>query len=95
VWGLPTDRLARDMLAAGLRATITCVDPAQLDASFVGRRFDVELLAALPAGVDPCGERGEFHTFCHAGPMFTAAIPVVVGETVTRDGFAFADLHPA
>jgi len=95
LWGLPTDRLACDMLAAGLEAMITCVDPARLDASFVGRRFDAALLDALPPGVDPCGERGEFHTFCHAGPMFAARIPFAVGETVVRDGFTFADLRPA
>lgn len=95
LWQTPTDRLARDMIAAGLQATITCVDPAALDPSFAGRRFDAALLDALPPGVDPCGERGEFHTFCHAGPMFAAPIAVAVGETVTRDGFTFADLHPA
>jgi diphthamide synthase (EF-2-diphthine--ammonia ligase) len=70
------------------------VDPKQLNLAFVGREFDAELLASLPAGVDPCGERGEFHTFCHAGPMFDAPIPVCLGETVQRDGFAFADLLP-
>ena len=92
LWGLPTDRLARDMLAGGLAATLTCVDPAQLDPRFVGRRFDAAFLGELPPGVDPCGERGEFHTFCHAGPMFAAPIAVRAGETVARDGFHFADL---
>jgi uncharacterized protein (TIGR00290 family) len=90
-----TPRLARDMLAAGLRAVLTCVDPRQLDPSFAGRTFDAALLAELPASVDPCGERGEFHTFCHAGPMFAKEVAVRVGATVTRDGFCFADLLPA
>ncbi len=96
IWCSPdqTPVLARRMLAAGLRATLTCVDPQQLDPRFVGREFDEDLLAELPAGVDPCGERGEFHSFCHAGPMFEGAIPVRLGETVTRDGFCFADLLP-
>jgi uncharacterized protein (TIGR00290 family) len=94
VWGTPDDTppLARSMIAAGLRATLSCVDPKQLASAFVGRQFDQSLLAALPAGVDPCGERGEFHTFCHAGPMFDFPIPVCVGATVERDGFWFADL---
>ncbi len=89
-----TAELARDMLAAGLRATLTCVDPRRLDASFAGRAFDERLLADLPAGVDPCGENGEFHTFCHTGPMFERAIAVRPGERVERDGFCFADLLP-
>ncbi len=95
IWGTPanTAALAREMLAAGLRAVITCVDPKQLDGQFIGRWFDVELLADLPLSVDPCGERGEFHTYCYAGPMFTAPIVVQVGETVLRDGFWFADLR--
>lgn len=81
------------MIASGLRATLTCVDPKQLTPEFVGREFDHSLLADLPPDVDPCGERGEFHTFCHAGPMFDSPIPVSVGETVERDGFWFVDLH--
>jgi diphthamide synthase (EF-2-diphthine--ammonia ligase) len=84
--------LARQMLAAGLGAVLTCVDPKQLPESLVGRRYDAALLAELPAGADPCGERGEFHTFCFSGPMFTNEIAVGVGETVSRDGFCFADL---
>lgn len=96
IWCAPeqTPALARRMIDAGLRAVLTCVDPRQLDPRFVGRSFDAGLLAELPAGVDPCGERGEFHSFCHAGPMFEAPIPVRLGETVTRDGFCFADLLP-
>jgi uncharacterized protein (TIGR00290 family) len=87
-----TRDLANDMLAAGLRATLTCVDPRRLDPAFAGRAFDDALLADLPGGVDPCGENGEFHTFCNAGPMFARPIAVRVGERVERDGFWFADL---
>jgi uncharacterized protein (TIGR00290 family) len=89
-----TRELAAAMLAAGLRATLTCVDPRRLDPSFAGREFDESLLTDLPTGVDPCGENGEFHTFCHAGPMFARAIAVRGGECVERDGFWFADLLP-
>jgi uncharacterized protein (TIGR00290 family) len=96
LWGTPADtpELARRMLAGGLRAVLTCVDPRQLSEAFAGRRFDASLLAELPPGVDPCGERGEFHTLCCAGPMFASEIPVEAGETVRRDGFCFADLLP-
>lgn len=87
-----TPGLARAMIAAGLRATVTCIDPAQIPPAFLGREFDAGFLADLPAGADPCGERGEFHTFCHAGPMFARPIPVRAGEHVHRDGFWFADL---
>ena len=90
-----TPRIAREMLAAGVRAVVTCVDPKQLPERFVGRLYDAEFLGELPEGVDPCGERGEFHTFCFAGPMFDAEIPVRVGEIVQRDGFWFADVLPA
>ena len=92
VWRIPTVQLAAQMIAAGLKATITCVDPKRLDRSFAGREFDRELLANLPATVDPCGENGEFHTFCYDSPVFSAAIPIQRGETVERDGFIFADL---
>jgi len=95
VWGIETRRLAEDMLAGGLSAYLTCVDPRKLDRSFAGRRFDAGLLADLPKGVDPCGENGEFHTFANAGPMFRETIPVEVGEIVERDSFVFADLLPA
>ena len=94
LWGRPTDALAREMIAAGLDARLVTVDPRHLEASFAGRRFDESLLADLPAGVDPCGERGEFHTAVVAGPMFSAPIPVTLGETVQRDGFTYADLIP-
>jgi uncharacterized protein (TIGR00290 family) len=94
IWGTAADTpaLAREMLAAELRAVLTCVDPKQLDGRFVGCWFDANLLTDLPAKVDPCGERGEFHTFCCAGPMFAAPIAVQVGEAVLRDGFWFVDL---
>jgi diphthamide synthase (EF-2-diphthine--ammonia ligase) len=95
LWERDTRRLAREMIDGGLRATLTCVDPRALDASFAGRPFDAALLDALPASVDPCGERGEFHTFAWAGPMLRAPIPVAPGEVVTREGFVFADLLSA
>ncbi len=95
LWGLPTDLLAQQMVGAGLRARITCIDPRKLDDSFAGREFDSSFLHDLPAGVDPCGENGEFHTFVYGGPMFSSAVPVRVGETVRRDGFVFTDLLPA
>jgi uncharacterized protein (TIGR00290 family) len=96
VWTTPeeTPNLARLMLAGGLRAVLTCVDPKQLDKRFVGRPYDEALLADLPGGVDPCGERGEFHTFCYHCPEFHTEIRVTVGEIVQRDGFFFADLCP-
>jgi uncharacterized protein (TIGR00290 family) len=92
LWGRDTAALAREFVEAGFEATLVCVDPNQLDASFVGRRFDEALLADLPPGLDPCGENGEFHTFVHAGPVFEAPIPVEPGEILSRDGFAFQDL---
>lgn len=94
LWGRDTRELAEDMLAGGLSAYLTCVDPRHLDRAFAGRRFDRELIAALPHGVDPCGENGEFHTFACAGPMFREEIAVTPGEIVERDGFVFADLLP-
>lgn len=87
-----TSALARHMVGAGLRAVLTAVDTKQLPASFAGRSYDAALLADLPPSVDPCGERGEFHTFCFSGPMFSTEISVQVGETVSRDGFVFVDL---
>ena len=95
LWGLPTGRLARDMIDAGVEAHLAVVDLKKLPAAFAGRRFDAGLIGTLPAGSDPCGENGEFHTFISAGPMLAYKIPVRVGETVERDGFAFADLLPA
>ncbi len=95
LWGRETRALAREMVASGIRARLACVDPRQLDRAFVGRVFDEALLEALPAGVDPCGERGEFHTFVTHGPMFSRPVEVSVGEVVEREGFVFADLLPA
>ncbi len=95
LWGMPTAALAREMVTSGLEARITCVDPRALPASFAGRRFDGELLDDLPETVDPCGENGEFHTFCHDGPMFRRPVEVQPGEVVARDDFVFADLLPA
>jgi uncharacterized protein (TIGR00290 family) len=92
VWGLSTAELAREMVDSGLRARVTCVDPKQLAGSFAGREFNAQFLADLPATVDPCGERGEFHTFAYDGPMFRYPVPVRLGEIVERDGFVFADL---
>ena len=94
VWKIPTHELADEMIEAGLRAKITCVDPKALPREFAGREFDRAFLADLPAGVDPCGENGEFHSFVYDGPMFRKPIPVVAGEIVERDGFVFADLLP-
>lgn len=94
IWSSPdqTGDLARQMQAAGFRAIITCVDPRQLDESFVGRQFDQSLLDELPDQVDSCGEKGEFHTFCYAGPAFAGKISVRLGEIVHRDGFVYADV---
>lgn len=94
LWGRPTRDLALEMIATGLRATLTCVDPRALPREFAGRGFDEGLLADLPHGVDPCGENGEFHTFAWDGPMFRRPVPVSCGEIVARDGFVFADLLP-
>ncbi len=94
LWERPTPALAREMIGAGIEAYLVCVDPRALDRRFAGRRFDRFLLDELPPGVDPCGERGEFHTFVAGGPMFSRPIPVVPGEVVDRDGFVFADLLP-
>ena len=90
----PTTDLAHDMIDGGLKARLTCVDPRKLDRSFAGRTFDADLLADLPAGVDPCGENGEFHSYAFAGPMFAEEIKLKTGDIVDRDGFVFADLLP-
>jgi uncharacterized protein (TIGR00290 family) len=92
VWGLPTRELALRMIESGVRAKLTSVDTKQLAPEFAGRDFDEHFLADLLPGIDPCGENGEFHTFVYAGPIFDEEIPVQRGETVTRDGFVFADL---
>ena len=92
LWGRPTGELSRAMVNGGLRARITCVDPARLGAEFAGREYDQSFLGAIPETVDPCGENGEFHTFAFDGPMFAGPVDVVVGDTVSRDGFVFTDL---
>jgi uncharacterized protein (TIGR00290 family) len=92
LWLRPTDALAADMIASGLEAYLTTVDPKKLPAHFAGRRFDRDLLRELPQGVDPCGENGEFHSFVAAGPMLSRRIAVRIGETVEREGCAYADL---
>ena len=94
VWQIPTNQLGRDMIAAGLKAKITCVDPSKLEKSFAGRDYDHQLLEALPPGIDPCGENGEFHTFVYDAPEFSRTISVQNGEVVERDGFVFADVLP-
>jgi uncharacterized protein (TIGR00290 family) len=95
VWGRPTDALAREFVDRGFEARLVCVDTTQLDAGFAGRAYDASVLDELPASVDPCGERGEFHTFVSAGPIFRAPIAYAVGEVVLRDGrFAYCDLLP-
>ena len=92
LWLRPTAMLAREMQDGGLEAFLTCVDPRVMPASFAGRRFDRALLSDLPANVDPCGERGEFHTCAVAGPMFAQPIDAEPGVIVERDGFVFSDL---
>jgi uncharacterized protein (TIGR00290 family) len=92
LFGADTTSLAETMIAGGLRARITCVNPKHLDRSFAGREFDERLLADLPPGVDRCAERGEFHTCAYAGPMFATPIPIETGVVVERDGFVFTDL---
>jgi uncharacterized protein (TIGR00290 family) len=92
LWQRETRALAEDMIASGLTAHIVCLDPRRIDRKFAGRRFDHDLLHELPPDIDPCGENGEFHTVVTAGPMFKAAIPVTIGETVERDGFVFTDV---
>ena len=82
------------MIDTGLRARLVCVDPKQLSPGFIGREFDRQLLADLPPSADPCGEKGEFHTFVYDGPMFRSAIPIANGERVESDGFIYQDLLP-
>ena len=97
VWSSPdaTATLAATMLGAGVKAILTCVDPKQLSPAFIGRRYDAALLAELPPSVDPCGERGEFHTFVWDAPGFSSPIPISIGEVVARDGFVFCDVEAA
>ncbi len=94
VWRIPTRELAWEMIRAGVKAKVTCVDPAKLDRSFAGRDFDASFLRDLPEPVDPCGENGEFHTFVYESPVFSEPISVESGEIVERNGFVFADVLP-
>jgi uncharacterized protein (TIGR00290 family) len=91
LWQRPTAALAREMIEAGVETYLVCVDLKQLPKTFAGRRFDQKLLADLPPDADPCGEKGEFHTFVAGGPMLSRKIPVQAGDVVEREGFAFAD----
>lgn len=91
LWGRPTRELLEEMLAGGLRACLTCVDPRVLPAEFAGRELTPALLQSMPSGIDPCGENGEFHSFVFDGPMFAYPLAIEMGEVVTRDGFVFAD----
>jgi diphthamide synthase (EF-2-diphthine--ammonia ligase) len=92
LWLRPTGALACELIESGVRARLTCVDRKRLDAAFAGREFDRALLEALPGGVDPCGENGEFHTFAYDGPMFQRPVGITGGEIREIDGFAYADL---
>src|SRR5262249_23707208 len=91
LWLEPTDKLAQEMIAGGLKAKLVCVDPKKLDPRVAGHEFDALLLEELPPNVDPCGENGEFHTCVYAGAMFRWEIPLISGEVVERDGFVFCD----
>ena len=92
LWQLPTAELARDMIAGGLRARLSCIDTRVLDDSFAGREFDAALLRDLPSAIDPCGENGEFHSFCYAGPVFASPIGIETGEAHRAGGFLYTDL---
>ena len=94
LWLRDTQDLAKKMIEDGFEAILTCVDLKKLPKEFAGRKFDHRLLADLPAGIDPCGENGEFHSFVYGGPIFNKKIPIRVGETVEREGYAFADVLP-
>lgn len=95
LWGLDTAELSKEMISAGVKAIVTCVDPKVLDPGLAGKAWDNGFIRELPQGADPCGENGEFHTFVHSGPMFDADVRVRPGGTTERDGFVFADLVPA
>jgi len=92
IWGIPTDKLSRKMIANGVKAILTCIDPKQLSEEFAGKEYNNELLNTLPETVDPCGENGEFHSFVYDCPGFKEKIDIKVGEIVNRDGFVFADV---
>ncbi len=92
LWGTPTEKLCKQIMRAGVKAVVTCIDPKWIPEECIGRTYDESFLQLLPDTVDPCGENGEFHTFAFAGPMFNSPLTITVGETVHRDGFIFADL---
>jgi uncharacterized protein (TIGR00290 family) len=92
VWQIPTHQLSHEIIAADVKAKITCLDPAKLQKSFAGRDYDLVFLQDLPDGVDPCGENGEFHTFVYDAPVFSRPITVRTGDVIEHDGFVFADL---
>ena len=94
VWGRDTLALIQEFIRQGFKTVVVCVDPKQLDPSFLGRVIDEDFLSRLPAGVDPCGENGEFHTFVFDGPIFRYPIKLELGEKVCRDSFWFCDLLP-
>jgi len=95
LWGENTAVLAKEMIRIGFRSVVTCVDPKKVDPRYVGRQFDQSLLSELPPEVDACGENGEFHTFVYDGPVFRQPIPIMIGESVLRDGFRFVDVMPS
>ena len=92
LWRLPTNDLAREMIGAGVKSRVTCVDPKKLARSFAGSEFDASFLSQLPPAVDPCGENGEFHTFVYDAPVFSRRIAIKNGEVVEREGFVFSDV---
>jgi len=94
LWGRDTAKLAREFIGTGFRAVVCCVDPRKLPGEFCGKEYDAAFLESIPGSVDPCGENGEFHTFVHAGPIFSNELPITKGEVVLRDGFYFVDLVP-
>ena len=94
LWGIPTAELSRKMVASGLRAVITCIDPKQISKEFSGHEYNITFLESIPDTVDPCGEKGEFHSFAYDGPMFRDKVNILKGETVTREGFVFTDVLP-
>lgn len=94
LWEIPTSALAREMLASGVKAVLTCIDPKKLAPAFAGRFYDTKLLSDFPSGIDPCGENGEFHTFVFDAPGFASAIPISVGERVQRGEFVYSDVLP-
>lgn len=92
LWKIPTQQLAHEMINGGLKAVVTCIDPKQLDAQYVGKIFNHDFIKSLPDRIDPCGENGEFHSFVFEGPMLKNSIKIKVGEIVERDGFVFSDV---